>query len=198
MMVMVFSVQAQPVTVRDPVLCAGTACDGGVVLCAGTACDGGGGLCAGKAIKEEREEQPAMVPVPEEEKRDDNQVTSDGREVARGSQTEGDAIMVKQEIKTEPEDAADDKDPADEDKMQTTRDDEEDDEEDDAIPVEPEDSWNVQVEFEVELACLEDVEALEDRIFNASLQVKVSECALHVCVCVAMCLNAYVFVCLRV
>ena len=123
-----------------------------------------------------------MVPVPEEE----NQVTSDGREVARGSQTEGDAIMVKQEIKMEPEDTADDKDPADGDKMQIARDDEEDDEEDDAIPVEPEDSWNVQVEFEVELACLEDVEALEDRIFNASLQVKVSECALHVCVCVCV------------
>lgn len=45
---------------------------------------------------------------------------------------------------------------------------------DDAIPADPEDSWNLRVGFEVEMACLEDVEALEDRIFNASLQVKVS------------------------
>ncbi|KAK7489473.1 hypothetical protein BaRGS_00019272, partial [Batillaria attramentaria] len=43
---------------------------------------------------------------------------------------------------------------------------------DDAIPADPEESWNVRAGFEVEMACLEDVEALEDRIFNASLQVK--------------------------
>ena len=81
-------------------------------------------------------------------------------------------ITIKQEIKTEPEEIPEVKDHSAVDKVDFQ---EEADEEDDAVPMEEEDSWNVRVQFEVELACLEDVEALEDRIFNASLQVKVSE-----------------------
>ena len=48
--------------------------------------------------------------------------------------------------------------------------------EDAAVPMETDEEWNVNVGFEVELACLEDVEVLEDKIYNASLQVNVSSC----------------------
>ena len=40
--------------------------------------------------------------------------------------------------------------------------------------VEPVEGFSLRILYDVELACLEDVEVLEDRIINASLQTKVS------------------------
>ena len=40
---------------------------------------------------------------------------------------------------------------------------------------EPPSKWYPQVAYEVEMSALEEVEALEDRIYQASLQVKVGD-----------------------
>ncbi|KAL8601347.1 hypothetical protein ACOMHN_054640 [Nucella lapillus] len=142
----------------------------------------------GKIIKQEREEKPAIQPamMQEEGSQTSNPTsTTTSTTVTKATGTEDPRLVVKQEIKTESEEVspetqqasvvkAEEKEEEKKEEGERRKDDvKEEDEEDDAVAKEEEDSWSLRVAFEVEMACLEDVEALEDRIFNASLQVKV-------------------------
>ncbi|XP_076455767.1 bromodomain adjacent to zinc finger domain protein 2B-like [Babylonia areolata] len=143
----------------------------------------------GKIIKQEIEEKastqtqtqpptpppptPPPPPPPPSEEISDPSSTA-GNKVTKATETEDPSFLVKKEIKTEVVNVTETPDHNAGAAVKKEKEEErEEEEEDDAIPKEAEDSWSVRVEFEVEMACLEDVEALEDRIFNASLQVKV-------------------------
>ena len=86
-----------------------------------------------------------------------------------------DALAENGEGKKEEEEAEDGKKEAKEE--QTNEDNEQ--EEEDFITPDTAGAWSIKVTHEIELAALEEVEALEERIFQASLQAKV-QCTPHV------------------